>query len=179
MTAEANRVVHWVTIGQITAPHGVRGEVRIRPLTDFPQRFEGMERVHLFLDGRRWQAEIECIRPHARGNWTMKLNGVDTREEAEGLRRAELQVPPHDTYPLPEGEYYVFELVGCSITTGDGKDIGLLIDVITTGANDVYLVENDQGNQFLIPAIKQVVKEIDLDGRRILIDPIPGLLDER
>lgn len=171
------RPLEWVTIGVVTAAHGVRGEVRVRPLTDFPDRFLSTERVFLRREEERTPHRVRGARPHGKGEFLLALEGVDDRNAAEGLRRAEVQVPVEEAVPLPPGTYYVFQLVGLDVDTVKGERLGTLRDVMQTGANDVYVVRDDAGKEVLIPALKEVVVEIDLDGRRIVVDPLPGLLE--
>lgn len=105
----------------------------------------------------------------------MKLSGVDDRDAAEALRGAELQVRREEAMPLPEGRYYVFELIGCRVEEVDGTEIGRLVDVITTAANDVYVVQSSERGEILIPAVRQVVRSVLPDEGRIVVDLPPGL----
>lgn len=170
--------VEWVTIGAVTAPHGVRGEVRVMPLTDFPDRFFDLKRVFLLQGATRHEYRVEGVKSLSRGLFLLKLQGVDRREDAERLRRAEVQVPRAEAVPLPPGMYYVFDLVGARVVTVDGQELGLLKDVLTTAANDVYVVEDGDGREVLIPAVSHVVLSIDVDRGEIIVDPPLGLLEE-
>lgn len=170
--------VEWVTIGAVTAPHGVRGEVRVMPLTDFPDRFFDLKRVFLLQGATRHEYRVEGVKSLSRGLFLLKLQGVDRREDAERLRRAEVQVPRAEAVPLPPGMYYVFDLVGARVVTVDGQELGLLKDVLTTAANDVYVVEDGAGREVLIPAVSHVVLSIDVDRGEIIVDPPLGLLEE-
>lgn len=168
----------WVTIGKVTAPHGVRGEVRVFPLTEFPDRFLDLRRVYLLRGGERSEYQVKRAKALPRGLFLLKLSGVESRDEAERLRGAELQVPREEAVPLPEGRYYVFDLVGARVVTTDGGFVGRLEDVLTTPANDVFVVRADGGREILIPAVKHVVRAIDPDQGVIVVDPLPGLLEE-
>src|SRR5690554_3841069 len=140
-----------VSIGEVTAPHGVRGEVRVLPLTDFPRRFQGLARV--FVRRRHETAPeeraVERTRFH-KGFVIVKLEGVDDRDAAETLRGALLQVGRDQVHPLPEGQYYVFDIVGMHVVDEDGRDLGVVRDVLFTGANDVYVVEKPDGSELLL-----------------------------
>lgn len=169
----------WVTIGRVTAPHGVRGDVRVAPLTDVEGRFEETERVFARpKDDKRPRRLLHIERVGYRKNLViLGFREIDTVEEAEALRDALLQVPVDEVAPLPEGMYYVFQLVGLDVYTTEGELVGRLSDVITEGVpNDIYVVAREGQEPALIPAVKEFVREIDLDRGRIIIDPIPGLL---
>lgn len=168
--------LEWITIGVVTRAHGVRGEVRVKPLTDFPERFETTESVSAWIDGVRKHFEVEGVRAHGDG-YLLKLAGVDDRDAAEALRRVEFQVSRDQLVPLPDDEYYIFDLVGATVTTEAGVQLGTLVDVLQTGANDVYVVRDASRKEVLIPAIRSVVRRIDLEERLIVIDPLPGLLE--
>lgn len=167
----------WITIGVITAPQGVRGAVRVRPLTDFPERLLGLERAYLLQEGSRTERRIERASRHTRGLFVLKFEGIGDRDAAEELRGAAIQVPRSEAAPLPEGAYYVFDLVGCEVRLTSGERLGELIDVLTTAANDVYVVTKDGGGEVLIPAVRHVVKAIDTEAGTIVVDPIPGMLE--
>lgn len=166
----------------MVAPQGIRGEVRVYPDTDFPERF--LERRRFFLSGGEgggggW-AEVEAMRFH-RGLVLVKFAGCDTRDQAERLRGALLQVPVAELPPLPEGRYYHHEVVGLRVETPDGQVVGQVEEILSVGPHDVYVVRRRQAGrrpaEHLIPAVRQVVREIDLAGGRMVIDPIPGLLE--
>lgn len=167
----------WIAIAVVTAPQGLRGEVRVKPLTDFPERLEDTAQVTTKIEGRRRTFQVELARRHARGAYVMKFRGVDDREEAEKLRGLRLEVARDEAVPLPDGTYYVFDLVGSVVYDEGGGRLGVLTDVITTAGNDVYVVTNDEGAEILIPAVKHVVKRVDVASRVIVVDPPPGLLD--
>ena len=162
-----------IAIGRIVVPQGIKGEVRVLPLTDFPERFSTLKRAFLAAPWDR-EVEVEGARFH-RGMVLLKIRGVDTRNEAERLRKADLQVEEADLVPLGEDEYYVFQLVGLQVHTEDGQALGQVADVLRTGSSDVYVVRGER--EYLIPAVKEFVVDIDLAGKRLVIRPIPGLLD--
>lgn len=168
-----------VGIGEITAPQGVRGEVRVLPLTDFPDRFETLAEVWLGAP-RQELVAIESVRPH-KGFFLVKFRGIDDRDQAETLRGVRLEIEEEDLVPLKPGEYYVHQLQGCQVLTVEGRSLGTLVDVYRTGANDVWVVQGDvsrgEAREVLIPALKDVVREVDLEARRLVIAPLPGLLD--
>ena len=172
-----------ITIGQITAPHGLKGEVRVFPLTDVAGRFDGLKQVT--LSRPRGQQEATVVHDSVDIEWVkyvgrvvaVKFRGVNDRAAAEEFRQLYLQVPKAEVATLPEGSFYVFDIIGLDVVDLDGTHIGRIVDVFSTGSNDVYTVERDGGGQVLLPAIKQVVKSISLADGLVVIDPMPGLLD--
>lgn len=169
----------WVSIGKVTAPHGLRGEVRVLPLTDVERRFEKLERLFVVTaKGEGVRRPLHVVRVGYRKHMViLGFREVTTVEQAEGLRDALLQVPIDEVAPLPEGSYYVFQLVGLAVYTLAGEYVGRVADVLTEDLpNDVYVVEREHGPPALIPAVRQFVRKIDLEEGCIIIDPIPGLL---
>ena len=164
----------FLVIGQITKPHGVRGEVRVMPHTDLPERFGWLDEIFVGEDDPQPVA-VEQVRSH-QGWVLLKLAGYDSREDAQVLRGQLLQIPEDQAIPLEENEYFLFELVNLSVETKAGVHLGTLVEVIETGANNVFVVRGPD-TEFLIPDIPEVVVEINFDSNRMVIDPLPGLLN--
>ena len=163
-----------VAVGRITGTYGVRGWLRVFPLTDFPERFYRLERV--FLTGGRAPGEYHVERVEAHGRFfLLKFKEVPDANAAPALKGGFVCLPREELVPLPPGTYYVFELLGAAVYSTEGEFLGELKDVLQTGANDVYVVESGRGAPLLVPALKQVVKEVDLENRRVLVDLPPGL----
>lgn len=160
------------TIGQIVAPHGVRGDVRIYPDTDFPKRFLKMK--YGYIDGRKY--EVESARLHKRVV-LMKFAGVDDRNAAELLVKKDLQVPREDLVPLQKGQHYIYDILGSAVCDLQGHELGKLTDVLRTGSNDVYVVTADDGKETLLAVIPDVIKSIDESAKKIVVDP-PEWVDE-
>jgi len=171
-----------ISVGIIISTHGVQGEVKVLPLTDFPERFRPGTRLILEQEGAAGRAlpvTVTRSRP-GKGSLILKLAELNDVDRAGAVRGATLKVEPWEVEPLPAGHYYIYQLVGCRVYTTGGDCLGTLIDVLTTGANDVYVVrDNDAGDarEVLIPALKQVVRRIDLTAREIQVELPPGLLD--
>jgi 16S rRNA processing protein RimM len=160
----------FIPIGRVVAPWGIRGEVKVEVMTDFPERFSCGE--ILSLQGRA--VTIESSRHH--GNMAiLKLDTIDSRNAAELIRGAYLEMPATELKSLPKGEYYRFQLLGLEVCSKEGKALGKISNVIPTGSNDVYEVTSETGT-FLMPAIDEVVKSIDLDKGCMTIKIIKGLL---
>lgn len=166
----------WATIGNIVALFGIRGELKVRLLTDIPNRFTELEAVHVGTDHLPYR--IQSVRPYKGEMIVMKLEGIDDANAAEALRGLDLQIPESKLAKLPPDSYYQHDILGLHVFTMDGRDLGRVDDIIVTGSNDVYTIKSAEGKQVLIPAIKDVIKQIDLIRRTMYIDPLPGLLDE-
>jgi len=164
-----------IRIGKILKSQGHRGAVRVLPLTDFPERFQDMQRVRVKLQDSTADYTLEEIKPHGKF-LAIKFKEILDMDAAEKLKGSFIEVTRQELVPLQEGNYYIFDIIGMSVFDLAGTLLGEVTDVIQTGANDVYVVETG-GNPLLIPALKQVVKEIDLPGRRMLVELPEGLVD--
>lgn len=165
----------FLVIGQITKPHGVRGEVRVIPHTDLPERFTWLETVYVGEINPR-PIKVEGARLH-QNMILLKLVGVDDRNQAELLRGEWLQVPEAEALPLAEDEYYLYQLEGLIVRTETGEDLGVLVEVIETGANNVFLVRGPRG-EVLLPDTAEVIQEIDFENGRIIVHLLAGLLPD-
>ena len=165
--------VETLIVGRVLGSHGVRGFVRVEPLTDDPERFASLKQV--IIEGREYRVSSARVSP---GRILVKLEGIDTPEAARLLRNEYLRVPFEAAAPLPEGAYYHFQLVGLHVETTSGEPLGVLAEVLALPANDVYVVRGDRG-ELLIPAVRDIVTQIDLEARRMVVDPLPGLLPDK
>ncbi len=164
-----------VSIGRIVKSRGVKGEFIVLPLTFSPERFDDISRVHIKLDDEIKEFSIEYSRPYGR-TVIMKLRGINSPEDAAALRGGQLMVPEEESPPLPAGVYYYYQIIGLKVFTVDGAYIGRVTDIIETGSNDVYVVREGE-KEYLIPVIKDVIRDIDIRNRRIIISPETGLLE--
>lgn len=165
----------WATIGKVVALFGVRGELKVRLLTDIPNRFAELDAVHAGPGHTRHL--IQRVRPYKSEMIVLKLEGIDDANAAELLRNQDLQIPLSKLAKLPPDSYYQHDILGLRVFTLDKLELGKIVDILITGGNDVYVVKTADGSQVLIPAIKDVIKEIDLIRHTMYIDPLPGLLD--
>jgi 16S rRNA processing protein RimM len=163
--------LEFITIGRILAPWGVKGKVKVKVETDFPQRF--VSGAEVYLDQK--PQVIESAEWH-NDKLVIKLRSIDSIEDAEKLRGKLIEIPFSQLQPLPEGQYYYFQLIGLKVWTTGGELLGEISEILTTGSNDVYVVSNAQG-EILIPAIEDVVKSVDLEQENMVIEPIDGLLN--
>ncbi len=164
----------WLVVGKVLAAFGVDGEVRVMPETDFPERFD--RGAHLYLERDERELVIDASRLQ-KGHYILKLRDVDDRDQAMELTGQLVRVPGSELAPLAEGEYYLFQLVGLKVQTEDLVQLGTIRDVIQTGANDVYVVNGDRG-EVLLPAIPDVIRQVDLDAGLMTVHLLPGLVDE-
>ncbi len=164
----------YVTVGRILAPHGVRGEVKVEIMTDFPDRF--MEHPRLYLGRSSTPVRVGSAR-FFKQFVLLKLEGYPDRNSVEGLRGELLQIPIGEAITLEEGEHYVYEMLGLEVITDDGRELGEITEVIETGANDVYVVRGPLG-EVLLPDTDEVVLEVDLKGGKVEVHLLPGLMPE-
>ena len=165
----------WATVGKAVAPFGIRGELKVLLLTDIPNRFAGLDAVYAGPDHTR--RLIQSIRPYKGEMIVLKLAGIDDVNTAESLRDQNLAIPVSELAQLPPDSYYQHDILGLMVILLDGQKLGSIVDIIVTGSNDVYVIKAPDGSQVLIPAIKDVIKQVDLIRRTMYIDPLPGLLD--
>ena len=163
----------YLAIARIVASSGIRGDVKAEILTDFPERFARLTTV--FVGGRLTPYEVQSARVHRRMVY-LHLKGCDSVEDAENLRGQLVRIPVSEAVPLPADHYYWYQIFDLEVWTVGGEYLGKVVDILDRPANDVYVVQGDRG-EVLIPAIEDVIKEIDLERGRIIIEPLPGLLE--
>ncbi len=164
----------YLAVGRVLRPHGIRGELRVQSFTDFPERLA--EVSHIYVGPAYRRMAIEKARCH-KDRILLKLEGIEDRSAAEAFRDQVVYVAIEDAVPLEEEEYYHFQVVGMQVETADGEALGEIVEVLAPpGANDVFVVHGPRG-EILIPAIEDAVREIDFDAMRMVITPMPGLLD--
>ncbi|KAF1086648.1 Ribosome maturation factor RimM [Sporotomaculum syntrophicum] len=166
--------VQYITIGKIVNTHGHRGEVRVIPLTDFPERFSAMDKALVELNGQIKLMNIEKTYPHKKFI-IIKFAGINDMNTAETLKNARLLIPRDEQMPLPEDTFYVFDIVGMEVFTDDRRYLGQVQDVLQTGANDVFIVEGATKRPLLIPALKQVVRNVDMEQKEMTVCLPEGL----
>jgi len=159
----------YVAVGRILGPWGLQGDLKVEPLTDFPERFA--LGCHLYVEGVAYA--IERCRWH-KGRVHIKLSGIDSASAAEALHQRFLEVPEEELKPLSEGEYYQFQILGLEVRTTEGQPLGKVTQILSTGSNDVFVVHGE-GGELLIPALDDVIKAIDLNGGWIEVELMEGL----
>lgn len=163
-------------VGVITSPHGVKGEVKVFPTTDDPNRFKKLKTVLLDTGKELKEMEISQVK-FFKNMVLLKFKGFDNMNDVEIYRQKDLLITRDQAVPLEKDENFVADLIGLTAITEDGQVLGKLKDVLFTGANDVYVVEMANGKEVLIPAIKQCILQVDLEAGQMHVHLLEGLLD--
>ncbi|MBP5212360.1 MAG: 16S rRNA processing protein RimM [Pyramidobacter sp.] len=166
-----------VVVGQVAGTHGIRGEIRIRPLTDYPERFFEMETLRLYRRGEpagswnvRGMRELE-----GRGMFLASLEGVDDMDAAEQLRGCTIEIDPAERVQLPENEFWISDLAGLDALDESGTRLGVVKDVVDSGASQLLVITDDNGRDHYIPAVPEFFRSADLQSRTVTIRLIDGL----
>ena len=163
-------------VGVITSTHGIRGEVKVFPTTDDPKRFDYLKNV--IVDMKREQVELEITGvKYFKQYVILKFKGYDDINEIQQFIKKDLLVTRENAVKLEEGEFFICDLVGCTILTDEGEELGVLKDIMQTAANDVYVVECANGKEVLIPSIPQCILEKNPEAGYIKVHLLKGLLD--
>lgn len=161
-------------VGVITSAHGVHGEVKVYPTTDDPARFEKLKNVILDNGKEKTQMEITGVK-FLKNLVILKFRGLDDRDEAEKYRRMSLYVTRENAVKLEENEYFIADLIGLSVFSDEDGELGRISDVLQTGANDVYVVGREGAQDLLLPAIRDCIREVNLEEGRMRVHLLPGL----
>jgi 16S rRNA processing protein RimM len=162
----------FLAVAKVRRPFGVKGELLLEILTDFPKRL--MQQEHLYAGEEKTSYGVESIRRHGK-QLLLRLEGIADRDAAERLRDGILFSRLDDLPPLPEGVYYLHQIEGLAVFTEDGESLGTVREILKTGANDVYVVRGEKG-EILLPAIPQVIREVVLEEKRMVVTLIDGLV---
>ena len=162
-------------IGQIVNTFGIEGFVKVNPWVNDVTRFDDLKKVYIKIRKEEKVLEIEEVKYH-KNQVLLKFKGVEKVEQAEMLRNAILEIDRKDAIPLEEGEYFIADLLESEVYTDEGEKLGILEDIFNTGSNDIYVVKNELGKSILLPRIKDVFKEIDVENKKIIVHLIEGLI---
>lgn len=163
-------------VGAIASMHGVKGEVKVFPTTDEPEKFKSLEKVTLDTGKGEIDLEIQSAR-FFKNMVIVKFKGIDSLDDAEKYRGKTLWIDRKQAVPLEEDEYYQGDLIGLTVVSDTGEEIGKLTEVLETGANDVYEVTSPEGKKILFPAIRDCVKRVDLEAGTMTVHVMDGLMD--
>ncbi len=166
---------NYLRVGVITTTHGIRGEVKVFPTTDDPKRFLDLKRIFLDTGKELLPLEIENVK-FFKQLVILKFKGIDNINDIEKYRSKDLLILREDAVPLEEGEYFIYDLIDSEVFTEDGNKLGILTEIITTAANDVYVVKTKEGKEILIPSIKDCILDIDVDKKKIIVHLLQGML---
>lgn len=166
----------FLLIGTIGVPFGVKGQVKLHTITTRPEQLRRIKTI--FLGEKFTAVTLLRVMEQKHNVWVLTLSGINDRNMAETLRGAEVFIRERDAAPLEADEYFHHDLPGLRVETVSGDLVGMVTAVLETGANDVLVVARDEGGEVLIPIIHDVVKTMDIPGQRIVIQPMPGLLEE-
>ncbi len=166
---------NYLRVGVITTTHGVRGEVKVFPTTDDPERFKSLKKVYLDTGKELLPFEIEGVK-FFKNLVILKFKGIDNINDIEKYRGKDLMILRADAVALEEGEYFIFDLIDSAVFTEDGTELGVLTEILTTAANDVYVVKTSSGKEVLIPSIKECILDVDVDNKKIIVHLLNGLL---
>ena len=167
--------MEYIEIGQIVNTNGLKGVVKVNPFTDDISKFESLKYIYIQLKNELKKVKIEQVRFN-KNQVLLKLEGIDSIEEAEKYRNFYVKTEKETQEELGEDTYYIVDLIGLDVFSDKDEYLGKIDDVFPTGSNDVYVIKDNLGKQILIPAIADVVKKVDLKNKKMIINLIPGLL---
>lgn len=161
-------------IGQIVNTNGLKGNLKIKPFTDDITKFERLTTIYIEKKGSLQEFEIEKVW-YNKNMVILKLKDINSIEEAEKYRNYYVKIKRDHEEPLPEGVYYIVDLLGCKVKTEEGDFLGEIIDVFQTGSNDVYVVKNEE-KEILLPVIAEVIKKVDIESKEVIVKLLKGLI---
>lgn len=174
---EVNAMEKWFNVGKIVNTHGVKGEVKVVSTTDFPEeRYQKGNTLYLFRNGQEPLGLVIKSHRNHKSFDLLTFEGYENINEVEKFKEGILKVQEDQLQELDEGEYYLHEIVGCRVVTTEGEELGTVKEILSPGANDVWVVKGERGKEYLIPYIEDIVKMVDIEDQLITIEPMEGLL---
>lgn len=161
-------------IGQIVNTYGIKGFLKVVPYTDNVKRFEDLKTIYIEYKNELKEFSIEEIK-YSKNTVMLKLKGIDDMNVAEIYKNCYIKIDRKDAVELPEDTYFIVDLIGITVYTDENRLLGTIVDVFPTGSNDVYVVKDDLGKQILLPAIGDVIKDVDIQNKKMIVHLIPGL----
>lgn len=162
-------------IGQIVNTHGVKGHVKVKPFTDDVEQFETLGKILVVKNKETIEMEIEEVKYH-KDMVLLKLKGVDDMTAAERYKGCYIKIHRSNARELEEGEYFIADIIGSDVYTDEGEHLGKVDDIYNTGSNDIYVVKDELGKQILLPAIKDVLLDIDVEKQKVTVHLLKGLV---
>ncbi|MFA7572379.1 MAG: ribosome maturation factor RimM [Lutispora sp.] len=167
-------MLEYISVGQIVNTHGLRGEVKVYPLTDNIERFEQLNLVYVEEDTNLISLDISDIK-YLKNMVIIKFKDIDDVQAAEKLRNKYIKVHRKDTVKLPEDTFLICDLIGFQVLTEDGETLGKVVEVIETGSNDVFVVKSE-AKEILIPGLKSIFKKVDMENEKMIVELPEGLV---
>lgn len=165
----------YLEIGQIVNTNGLKGLLKVKPLTDDIRRFEELETVHIQKGSNLVEFKIQEVK-YIKHMVLLKLEGIDDINEAEKYKNLYIKINRKDAVELEKNSYFIVDIINCEVYTEENELLGKVVDVFPTGSNDVYTVKNSDGKEILIPAISEVIKNVDIPNKKIIIHLLEGLI---
>ncbi len=165
----------YLRVGVISSTHGIKGEVKVFPTTDDMERFKQLKQV--FLDTKKEYKELEIAGVKFFKQWAiLKFKGIDNINDIEKYKGCDLLVTRENAVKLQEDEFFICDILDSVVVTEEGEELGVLTDVLSTGANDVYVVTTKEKKEILLPSIKECIIDVDVENKKILVHLMPGLI---
>lgn len=165
----------YLEIGQIVNTNGLKGMLKVKPLTDDITRFEDLETIYIEKAKELIEFKIQEVK-YIKNMVLLKLEGIDNINEAEKYKNFYIKINRCDAVELEKNSYFIVDIIGSRVYTEEDEYLGKVIDVFQTGSNDVYTVKNDNGKEILLPAIEEVIKDIDIENKKIIVHLLEGLI---
>jgi len=167
--------MEYLEIGQIVNTNGLKGLLVVNPFTDDITRFDNLKTIYIVFGKELIEKKITQVR-YKKNQVLLQLEGIDTIEEAEKYRECYLKINREDAIKLPKDTYFIVDLIGLDVYTVNNELIGKIDDIFQTGSNDVYVIKDKLGKQILLPAISKVVKKVDLENKKVIVELIDGII---
>ena len=165
-----------ISVGKILKPHGLKGDLKVLLLTDHPeQRFLAGNKLFVETSDSVRKYTVERSKHFKQNMILLKLVNIDSGDDAEGLSGTYLTIPENEIAPLESGRFYIFQIIGLNVYEETGEYLGKVLEVRQTGGNDIYIIQDNHEQELLIPALKEVVKKVDVDNKTMVVSLLPGL----
>ena len=166
---------NFLEIGQIVNSYGLKGQMKVVPFTDNIKRFSKLKTIYIEIEKQLKEFKIQEVKYH-KNNILIKLENIDDINDAEKYKNCYIKIDRKDAVKLPEDTYFIVDLIGIEVFTEENILLGKIVDVFPTGSNDVYVVKDELGKQILLPAINEVIKNVDITNKKMIVNLIKGLV---
>ena len=166
---------NFIEIGQIVNSYGIKGQMKIVPFTDDITRFNDLKTIFIEINKELKEFKIEEVKYH-KNNVLIKLEGINDINDTEKYKNCYVKIDRKNAVKLPKDTYFIIDLIGIEVFTEDNLFLGKIVDVFPTGSNDVYVVKDELGKQILLPAIGEVIKNVDISNKKMIVKLIKGLV---